>query len=190
MTTYACRPLCFEPDRLIAFPLRRVGDTFRPTIRALIAGLFCASRPTAIPRLIVAIIVDPLKRVFGRGSSPHVGKKRDIGSAPPFAHDDAATAVIDESFVIGVQTSIPDSAPCRVFRCAMSFPGVAMNLVSIVASGMVEGVDRQWIAVRSPALVVHGAPSPCTVICERTIAFRKLTNHVSILPHWAAIFTQ
>jgi len=60
----------------------------------LIVGLLRRGRPPAIGRLIVAIIVNTVKRVFGARPRTHIGKEILKGIAPALAYRDAATAII------------------------------------------------------------------------------------------------
>lgn len=67
---------------------------------ALVVDLRDAVRPSAVAGLVVAIVVDAIKRV-AFWARPHIRKERAEVALPPRAHCDAASAVVWECDVSG-----------------------------------------------------------------------------------------
>ena len=73
--------------------------------------------PTAIRRLIVPIVVDAFKRQSFR-LWPHVGQEilKSVFSTPTVADRDAASAIVLESFIVGIVTALNRTTPRNIFR--------------------------------------------------------------------------
>jgi hypothetical protein len=64
---------------------------FYPDVRSSVSCLLYSRRPSAIARLIVAVVVDPVERQAGR-LLPHVFE--EVGKTPPpFAHGDSSVSI-------------------------------------------------------------------------------------------------
>lgn len=88
-----------------------IGFWFGEDVAAM-GVLFRASSPTAIPRLIVAIVVKAVD-CLSFGPFAHVGKKI-LERAPSVAHDDAAPAIPSVFFICGVVTPLHHVPPAIV----------------------------------------------------------------------------
>jgi hypothetical protein len=82
-----------------------------------VADLGAVLDPTAIARLIVAVIVDPVNRVLGTGAFSHVGAERLERVTPAVTHLDATTAIIREVVGLRIGAAINHLAPNPVFGC-------------------------------------------------------------------------
>ncbi len=82
---------------------------------SFIDGLFCSRCPSAIGRLIVAVIVDTFNRMVFGWSLAHVCNKV-FKTLPSGANRNPATAVVTKRFIFGVFTSLSHAAPTGIFR--------------------------------------------------------------------------
>ena len=74
-----------------------------------------AVRPPAIPRLVVAVVVDPVKFSFRERLPSHVGNERrkSIAAHPPFADRDAASTVavvVFETWISASKNHVPPAS--------------------------------------------------------------------------------
>lgn len=81
---------------------------------AAVPELHVPSGPATVFGLVVPIVVDAVERHAGR-AMPHVGKERRE-ALPPFAHLDAAAAVVAESMMVGVPAPLPHATPQPIRR--------------------------------------------------------------------------
>lgn len=99
-------------------PIRqRVGTTLNANdaICAGVIGLLYFRRPSAIPRFVMTISVDPIERVQDGRPRAHVGQERRK-VPPPFAHTNPAPAIPMKISVIVVIAPIEHMPPRPVFR--------------------------------------------------------------------------
>lgn len=93
---------------------RLVLKSKQPTCSA-VAGLLGSCNPAAVLRLIVAVIVDTLNRMFRRRTLTHVGQKA-FKFTPSFTNLNSALSVGLEVRRIGVSTSINHQSPNAINR--------------------------------------------------------------------------
>jgi hypothetical protein len=114
---------------------RTVAQSWPSVSRLLsVVGLFPSGRPSAITRLVVPVVVDPVEHQVGRRSASHVGDKRLEALAPALAHSDSASPValvIERRWPI---TAIPHGAPDSIFGPSSSDSCSSMAKVDFPAS--------------------------------------------------------
>lgn len=93
-----------------------VGDG---SIRAFVLALFQPRGPSAIPRLVMAVVVDAIERVIRRAVA-HVGKKCLKVVSPLLGHTNAATAVVIRVFMARVVAAFFRLKPRAVFPSSAS----------------------------------------------------------------------
>lgn len=81
-----------------------------------IARLLRTSRPPAVIRLVVAVVVDAIKRVLPRRLLAHVREERLEAAAPTIADRNAATAIAVPCRVARVRTALNHRPPRSVER--------------------------------------------------------------------------
>ncbi len=108
------------------FAVERQGS-----VLASVATLFCGGRPSAIPRLVIPIVADPLKGVLGSRLRPHVGIECGEVVDPPFADGNPAAAVVVECRIVRDEAPALHLAPGGVFRRMVSLPQVAVSVVGL-----------------------------------------------------------
>ncbi len=87
---------------------------FQPNPRSIIGLLFLRG-PSDISRLVITIVINPIKAmIFAWGNSDMLKKSKEIVS-PFFAHNYAATAISMEKLIFRVKTSFLSMLPSRVF---------------------------------------------------------------------------
>jgi hypothetical protein len=114
------------------------------------------SRPAAVARFVVSIVVDAINRVAGRWARPHVGN--EISKGFPSVTDGNATASVP-MVLIGlagmaapVQHRFPSGVFGRVGRAALSFSGTPTTLgLSSNKQGNANGDGLAAIATTKPA---------------------------------------
>lgn len=95
--------------------LRHAIERYQAT-RSFVVSLFLQCSPSYIPRLIVAIHVNPVDGVRGRGLAPHVSKELLVTIAPCIRKANAPTAVVGEVCVVGIEAALLHLMPRHVFR--------------------------------------------------------------------------
>lgn len=81
-----------------------------------IAGIGFGICPSTILRRVSAVVVDPVQLMVGCGSSSHVPDKRRKGLAPAFTNCDATSSVTGVGGALGIEASLLEPLPHRVFR--------------------------------------------------------------------------
>lgn len=92
-----------------------------------IAALNFASRPSAVRRLVVSVVVDAIERMLPRWTWPHVAKEV-LKSPPSLADRDASPPVVRERAVKGV------SAAPQHLRPRVVLSGRVLRAVSAIAA--------------------------------------------------------
>lgn len=116
----------------------------RPTaIRSAILGLLLPRSPTAVARLVIAVVVNALDCMERRRALAHIGKECTESLSPAFANRDPAPSVPTPSLAIGFVAALNHCYPHRIFR--------------YVRQAMLLRFSDQGIALSPPALVVHTA---------------------------------
>lgn len=105
---YFCTPLS-KRERAAVMDNLRIAST--------VVQLNIWRGPSAILRLVIAIVVDTIKRMSVRWSQSHVGQKVFEGTAPPFAHSDASSSVAPIGWPVRVFATRAHVRPCDVFSC-------------------------------------------------------------------------
>ena len=77
--------------------------------------LFNPCSPSDIPRLVVAVVLDPVKGVLWRWPRAHRGEKRVEGDQPLIAHTNAAAAVMLEAHHVRIQATLFHRRPDPIF---------------------------------------------------------------------------
>jgi hypothetical protein len=117
-----------------------------------IAGLLSWCRPSAIVRLVIAVIIDPVNRVEGRRALAHIGQKRRKGVQPLFAYGDSAPAVVFIIPMLRAVTSTLHALPRRVFRrVASEMSEMAAWAARIRIVPEVVDFDRPYVSAFAPA---------------------------------------
>lgn len=70
--------------------------------------------PSTITRFVIAVIVNPIKRMISRRAWSHVCEKYLKGVTPLIAYADATTTVVMELGVVAIVASRFQIAPCRI----------------------------------------------------------------------------
>lgn len=81
-----------------------------------VANLLSRSRPAAVLRAVIAVVVNAVDRVLGTWLRPHVGKEVLKRFQPSLADCDASTAVAGEFVVVSAVASAIDRLPARMLR--------------------------------------------------------------------------
>jgi hypothetical protein len=97
-----------EPPK--ALPTQVHSGLVGPTIIVLLA----LSRPTAVPWLVVPIIVDPVKTQAAPRAGSHVFQEGGKTVAPTVTHGDTSTTVGSIALALGVETAVPGAPPSLV----------------------------------------------------------------------------
>lgn len=84
------------------------------SIHARVIRLFDWCRPSNVPRLVVAVYVDAIKRVAPRWCRPDVAKKRGEAVAPLLAHGDASAAVVGPHPISRMMTARLSARPGQI----------------------------------------------------------------------------
>ncbi len=110
------------------FPECRYGLSGSP-----VHGLLLAGSPSAVSRLIVAVVVDALNRVIPRRSIAHVSEEGMEVDAPSLTHLNAAASITMETRYFGIVAALFHAAPCRVFNGRWASSHVANAITGVVA---------------------------------------------------------
>lgn len=89
------------------------------TVFSGVCSLFFPSRPAAVSRFVVSIVVDAVERVAIRRFRSHI-RKKVRKCTPTIANRDAPTAVILPVPRAGIGASLNHSIPSTVFRPTLS----------------------------------------------------------------------
>ena len=98
-------------------------------ISACISTLFRLGGPAAIPRLVIASILDSIESMLWRWGWPHIGKERSKRVSPAFTDDDSSTAVTRVIRHRRVETSTDHRIPSAPFLGALAHSCLAMLII-------------------------------------------------------------
>lgn len=118
------------------------------SVCALVVCLIDVRGPAHVARLVAAIVVDAIERVFGRGTRSHIAKERRERGAPFIVDADAAAAVVLVLFVALTMTSGLHSTPdfilrgvCAAVGCQGSSRALWFHAPAGLAFSLVQGID-------------------------------------------------
>jgi hypothetical protein len=100
-------------------PFRQGSGSFppcNPPIGSGVVRLLNVGGPSDVPRLVVPVVVDPVKRVSQRRTWTYGAEKGGKVVQPFVAHPDSAPAIVRPSLVSGVRTTHLGSTPRMVLR--------------------------------------------------------------------------
>lgn len=127
----------------------------------LVVVLLNPRRPLAVARLVVAIAVDSLNRVLGRGPSAHVGNEIGKGIEPAVANVDSSASVARVRTQAATLThGSPDSPFRRVYHAMLRMQRT--GLVSLKASAALGVSAVQLVGRYVQLLSALAAASPFT----------------------------
>lgn len=131
--------------RMNTKPLSPLNERQRDTVpcdlagRSPIALLRRPRGPRHVSGLVVALVVETLKRVLRRWAQADVGQEYLKRFAPPLTDRDAATSVVDKERARGIQAALLHVDPRRVLRSLSSVDAASVNWrhdhIDIVAFG-------------------------------------------------------
>lgn len=96
------------------------------SISPAISGLLYTRRPSNVGRGVIAVVIDPIKRVGLQRSIPNIGAESLEGLVPFCADADSSSAVVGKRRVIRVCAALQDLRPSAIEISA----GVAMRPTS------------------------------------------------------------
>ena len=108
---------------------KNLPDDVYLEVWALVRLLFGPCRPSAVAGLVVAVGVDPVKRVIARRPLSHILKECLEAVAPALAHCDAATAITMIIGRVGVKTPLLHGLPRLESRGSLAIRTMAVNSV-------------------------------------------------------------
>lgn len=117
----------------------------------LIAPLLKTCRPSAVPWLVVPIVIDAVDRVLGRRLPSHVGKEVEIRVEPTLADRDASASVAVVHPVARIQAALFHAYPRQVLR---RHPALRLPVKVVALANRVKRVTKP-----QPATVVNRTPS-------------------------------
>lgn len=133
---------------------------------APIGGLLFPSRPSAIFRAIVAVVVDAINRVTGRRARTHVQKER-FKFIPSIADANPASSVVTVCAAVGVSATVPQRQPGVVLRgfCSSMTESLCPDALVAIAAARDLFTSLQGCGVRDRflAAIACAKPSPVTV---------------------------
>lgn len=134
--------------------------------RPLVSTLNGRCRPPTIARLVVAIHVDAVDRVFRRGSRAHIRKERHERGVPRLANANPAASVMLPLCGVGVLAAISKIVPTDVLRrpatnASTVFERSASSVILEVQTSARTGVapgQRVRVDRDSPAALTRAVP--------------------------------
>lgn len=148
-----CECFFFGPPALeqsVSYCLRVQSGFFRPlnngfhlaaklnkVILSCVAALLFVRRPSHVAGLVVAVIVDAIKRMMRRWPGADVSVKRQKRMLPLFADSYSTTAIVPPLFIVWVPAAIQHKSPSVVFL------GACHTVVLSCHKSMV-GWNRMW----------------------------------------------
>lgn len=127
---------------------------------SLVDSLFASGSPSAIGRLVIAVIVDPVKRMCGCGPRSHVVGEGDVRVPPALAHGNASPAISGEAGVVRSFTSVDHVGPHPVVslsrltvRGASGGELFSVETTTRTGSGQVGRLDRGFRAAFAAAQI-------------------------------------
>lgn len=126
-----------------------------------ISCLFSSTRPSAIARFVIAIIVDAVNGKSGR-SMTHICEKGLEAITPTVAHLDASATVVCIVPRVWVAASLNHAGPSTIFRCLPAMPRVSMRQRAATLRRMIAPVAAAALQFVSPKIGrcgSHGGPA-------------------------------
>jgi len=132
-----------------------------------VSGLFLPGRPTAVGRLVMAVVINAINGMFGRRPSAHVLNKSGVGLAPAVADANTTATVMTIANVIRVTASgfhaLPDFILWRGFpACALAVRAVRDSRVfssQATATLCPTGTQRSGLGHDRPSAFAMAKPS-------------------------------
>jgi hypothetical protein len=152
-----------------------IGALDAPSL-TLVVVLFRPSRPAAVLRSVISVIVDTVDREMRSGTAPHVIEKSRVGFAPSIADADASGSVVPERIVIRIVAARDHVAPASVFGGSGSVYSVSpMSGLAVFSRSVSE--NHPEFATQAPAAFgVAAGQRP-----SRNV--RNVSARASALPH-------
>lgn len=137
-----------------------IGNSF---ISTLVIILFSQSSPSDIPRFVMTFVIDAVKRIFGRWSSPKfvqelfIGFKQKLNAASSIPIVVRSVRVItsaSSSFICGVfRRFITFAVDTLTFRCGFGFAATARLGMAVSQPPSKDASDRAAITLAIPILL-------------------------------------
>jgi hypothetical protein len=150
-----------------------------------IARLFPSGRPATILRLVIAVVVDTVDRMFSGRTTAHVGQECSE-RLPTVANADAASAVVLEPNVVRIAApslhALPDFVfgrrlPVRTF--AVTRVRAATTVISASASATQDATSAKLSTDCSTRPAAIASAKPCTTgATNHCQATKSLSNEV------------
>lgn len=144
-----------------------------------ITALLLTSRPSDIPGLIIAVVIDPIKREFWAWLSADM-RQKCVEIVQPFrAHRDPASPVVLVTRSLRVSAAPPSFQPCLIFR------RLASAMRQVRSSGLrpfvVQASTRQIVASTKVSTTRHyfiAAPAMANPTPFRSAAFVRESDNM------------
>jgi len=154
MDTYLCRPY---PEWL------RSSLVCKRNVIALVVCLLFRRRPSHVPRLVIAVIVDSVDGIFGTRARPYIVIERRKRIAPFWANLDSARSVesvIVVRWIVATSFNVMPNAKLRQEKKAHWFSLPLGFIVAIVAAATHRVAAAQVGAVRHDGVAAVAAAKP------------------------------
>jgi hypothetical protein len=99
----------------------------KKSIPTSILHLLFTFSPTAITRLVIAVVVFPLDRPFSAWTWSYIGQEIQERFSPAITHCNSTTAVVSVLAVIGITASLNNTLPDSVFGCGIEIHAMSMR---------------------------------------------------------------
>jgi len=133
-----------------------------------VSALLFLSRPTAVFRAVIPIIINSIKRHFGRAAT-HISKKVFKRFNPPVANLDSPAAIVFKSWIMRIQASRQHSVVnlinSRVSRFPMSCKSFGSQLIPKAAAGHTES-SLEIIAINNGSFSAVAFTNPTCIPFE------------------------
>lgn len=120
-----------------------------PSIVTGVEVLLLSCRPSAVARLVMAVVVDAVKAVRTAWTRPHVGKELREVVQPLVAHRNAASAVSVKGFVAGTRAPVLRSKPTDILAGRSDAPRHSVSRCfrpPAPATGGLTGTQRSYLS--------------------------------------------
>lgn len=156
---------------------------------AAIAGLFEFRGPAAVIRLVVAVVVDAVKRVGASWACSHVSIEVGETVPPALANNDAAPAIAGVIGRVGVVATLDHGGPRAVLACfGFAMRGIGRGCHFTIETPATACVTARQIACqnnRGVAAITTAPPRAATQIGDSNQATEALVgNVVDVVMEW------